>query len=52
MKMRAEKIFIDYAQKKGKMIFSEICKAFEEDGEHIFGIVDIGHLGIKDTDNI
>lgn len=38
MKMRAEKIFIDYAQKKGKMIFSEICKAFEEDGEHIFGI--------------
>lgn len=52
MKMRAEKIFIDYAQKKGKMIFSEICKAFEEDGEHIFGIVDIGHFGIKDTDNI
>ena len=52
MKMRAEKIFIDYAQKKGKMIFSEICKAFEKDGEHIFGIVDIGHLGIKDTDNI
>lgn len=52
MKMRAEKIFIDYAQKKGKMIFSEICKAFEEDGEHIFGIVDIGHLGIKDTDSI
>ena len=52
MKMRAEKIFIDYAQKKGEMIFSEICKAFEEDGEHIFGIVDIGHLGIKDTDNI
>ena len=52
MKMRAEKIFIDYAQKKGKMIFSEICKAFEEDGEHIFGIVDIGHLGINDTDNI
>ena len=47
-----EKIFIDYAQKKGKMIFSEICKAFVEDGEHIFGIVDIGHLGIKDTDNI
>ena len=44
MKMRAEKIFIDYAQKKGKMIFSEICKAFEEDGEHIFGIADIGHL--------
>lgn len=34
------------------MIFSEICKAFEEDGEHIFGIVDIEHLGIKDTDNI
>ena len=52
MKMRAEKIFIDYAQKKGKMIFSEICKAFEEDGEHIFGIVVRGHLGIKDTDNI
>lgn len=52
MKMRAEKIFIDYAQKKGKMIFSEICKVFEKDGEHIFGIVDIGHLGIKDTDNI
>lgn len=52
MKMRAEKIFIDYAQKKGKMIFSEICKAFEEDGEHIFGIVDIGHLGIKDSDSI
>lgn len=52
MKMRAEKIFIDYAQKKGKMIFSEICKAFEEDGEHIFGIADIGHFGIKGTDNI
>ncbi len=52
MKMRAEKIFIDYAQKKGKMIFSEICRAFEKEGEHIFGIVDIGHLGNKDADSI
>ena len=24
--------------KNGKMIFSEICKAFEQDGEGIFGI--------------
>jgi hypothetical protein len=35
MKMRAEKIFVRYAQDNGKMIFSEICKAFENDGEQI-----------------
>jgi hypothetical protein len=45
MKMRAEKIFVGHEQNKGKMIFSEICKAFENDGEHIFGIADIEHFG-------
>lgn len=44
MKMRAEKIFVGYDQNKGKMVFSEICKAFENDGEHIFGITDIVHF--------
>jgi hypothetical protein len=44
MKMRAEKIFVRYAQDKGKMIFSEICKTFEKDGEQIFGITDIDHI--------
>ena len=38
MKMRAERIFAGYAQKNRKMIFSEICEAFEEEGEKIFGI--------------
>lgn len=37
MKMRAERNFIGHAQKNGKMIFSEICKAFEQEGEKIFG---------------
>lgn len=44
MKMRAEKIFVGHDQNKGKMVFSEICKAFENDGEHIFGITDIEHF--------
>ena len=44
MKMRAEKIFVGHDQNKGKMVFSEICKAFENDGEHVFGITDIEHL--------
>lgn len=44
MKMRAEKIFVKHAQDKGKMIFSEICKTFEKDGEQIFGITDIDHI--------
>jgi hypothetical protein len=44
MKMRADKIFVRYAQDKNKMIFSEICKAFEKDGEQIFGITDIEHI--------
>lgn len=38
MKMRAERIFVGHAQKNRKMIFSEICEAFEEEGEKIFGI--------------
>lgn len=40
MKMRAERIFVGYAQKNGKMIFSKICEAFEREGEKIFGITD------------
>jgi hypothetical protein len=44
MKMRADKIFVRYAQDKNKMIFSEICKAFGKDGEQIFGITDIEHI--------
>ena len=44
MKMRAEKIFVGHDQNKGKMVFSEICKAFENNGEHIFGITDIEHF--------
>lgn len=38
MKMRPENIFIGHHKKNGKMIFSEICKAFEQDGEGIFGM--------------
>ena len=38
MKMKPQMIFKGHANKSGKMIFSEICKAFEENGEMIFDI--------------
>lgn len=38
MKMKPQMIFKGHANKNGKMIFSEICKAFEEDGETIFDL--------------
>lgn len=41
MKMRPGNIFKGH---KGKMIFSEICKTFEEKGEEVFGISDIEYL--------
>lgn len=41
MKMRPENIFVGHHKNNGKMIFSEICKAFEQDGE---GIFEIGNL--------
>lgn len=44
MKMRPENIFIGHNKKNGKMIFSEICKAFEQDGEGIFGIEDLVNI--------
>ena len=44
MKMRPENIFIGHHKNNGKMIFSEICKAFEQDGEGIFGIGDLEHI--------
>ena len=44
MKMRPENIFIGHHKKNGKMIFSEICKAFEQDGEGIFGIDDLENI--------
>lgn len=44
MKMRPENIFIGHHKKNGKMIFSEICKAFEQDGEGIFGIEDLENI--------
>ena len=44
MKMRPENIFIGHHKKNGKMIFSEICKAFEQDGEGIFGIENLENI--------
>lgn len=44
MKMRPEKIFAGHHKNKGKMIFSEICRAFEKDGEKIFGIEELEHI--------
>ena len=44
MKMRPENIFIGHHKKNGKMIISEICKAFEQDGEGIFGIEDLVNI--------
>ena len=44
MKMRPENIFIGHHKKNGKMIFSEICKAFEQDVEGIFGIEDLENI--------
>ncbi len=44
MKMRPENIFVGHHKNNGKMIFSEICKAFERDGEGIFGIGDLEHI--------
>lgn len=41
MKMRPANIFKGH---KGKMIFSEICKTFEEKGEELFGISDIEYI--------
>lgn len=41
MKMRPANIFKGH---KGKLIFSEICKTFEEKGEELFGISDIEHI--------
>lgn len=41
MKMRPANIFKGH---KGKMIFSEICKTFEEKGEGLFGISDIEYI--------
>lgn len=38
MKMRPANIFKGH---KGQMIFSKICKTFEEKGEELFGIIDI-----------
>lgn len=52
MKMRAERNFIGHAQKNGKMIFSEICKAFEQEGEKIFGITDMGRSIYESKDSI
>lgn len=41
MKMRPANIFKGH---KGKMIFSKICKTFEEKGEGLFGISDIEYI--------
>lgn len=41
MKMRSEKIFVEY---KGQKLFSKICEAFEMQGEKIFGIDDLQHV--------
>lgn len=41
MKMRPANIFKGH---KGRMIFSEICKTFEEKGEGLFGINDIEYI--------
>lgn len=41
VKMRPANIFKGH---KGKMIFSEICKTFEEKGEGLFGISDIEYI--------
>lgn len=41
MKMRPANIFKGH---KGKKIFSEICKTFEEKGEGLFGISDIEYI--------
>ncbi|MDE6606254.1 MAG: AAA family ATPase [Lachnospiraceae bacterium] len=38
MKMRPANIFKGH---KGKMVFSQICRTFEENGEKVFGITDI-----------
>ena len=42
MKMRPANIFKGH---DGKMIFSEICKNFEKNGEEVFGITDIFDVG-------
>lgn len=41
MKMRPANIFKGH---RGKMIFSEICRTFEEKGEGLFGISDIEYI--------
>ena len=41
VKMRPGNIFVGHS---GRMIFSEICKAFEEKGEGLFGITDLEYI--------
>lgn len=43
MKMRPASIFKGHDKNNGKMIFSEICKAFEEQCEEIFGLKDMSY---------
>lgn len=38
LKMRPQNIFKGHAAQNGKMIFSEICNAFEKNGVEIFGV--------------
>lgn len=38
MKLRPHNIFRGHAKKNGKMIFSEICKTFEQECEGVFGL--------------
>ena len=49
MKMKPQMIFKGYANKNGKMIFSEICKAFESDGEMIFDL-NLSDAELKQTE--
>ena len=43
MKMRPSSIFKGHDKNNGKMIFSEICKAFEEQCEEIFGLKNMSY---------
>lgn len=47
MKMRPANIFKEH---KGKMIFSEICKTFEEKCEGLFGISDIEYIETEEQE--
>lgn len=44
VKMRPKNIFAGH---DGKMIFSEICKTFEEKGEELFGITDMSYEDVS-----